>query len=255
MDYAALAQMGMQFGMGLYAQGQANKKKDDITTAQNNLNDIIDNRQEIVNPYANVKAYQATDLSDTFTNPYANLRVATKAAEMQMEETDKALANTLDTLRQSGMGAGGATALAQAASKSKQGIAAGIEAQEVNNEKLRAQGESTLQQRIASEKARVQGIEQSESARVQSAEAAGQQFMYQAQEARTMADLNRYQALLDNESAQQMAYQEQAFGAFGEGVGYLTPPTAQGDEVTNVYNTSSGCPQGKTWDYILNMCV
>ena len=219
-----LIQMGMQFGMALYAQGQANKQEEDITNANNALQEIINDRQEIVNPYANVQAYQATDNSDTFTNPYANLRVATKAADMQIEETDKALANTLDTLRQSGMGAGGATALAQAAAKSKQGVAAGIEAQEVNNEKLRAQGEASLQARKAAEKARVQGIEVSENARVQNAEAAGEQFMYQAQEARTLADLDRGQALLDNEQAQQMAYTEQAFGAFGQGVGYLTPP-------------------------------
>ena len=53
------------------------------------------------------------------SNPYANLGVATQAAEMQAEEADIALANTLDTIRSSGASAGGATALAQAALKSK----------------------------------------------------------------------------------------------------------------------------------------
>ena len=62
-----------------------------------------------------------------------------------MQQTDQALANTLDTLRATGSSAGGATALARAAAQSKQGIAASIEAQEVNNEKLRAQGQQALE--------------------------------------------------------------------------------------------------------------
>ena len=62
-----------------------------------------------------------------------------------MEQADIALANTLDTLRATGASAGGATALAQAALQSKKGIAASIESQEVQNEKLRAQGEANLQ--------------------------------------------------------------------------------------------------------------
>jgi len=81
----------------------------------------------------------------TLTNPYANLGVATQAAEMQIEQTDIALANTLDTIRATGGGAGGATALAQAALQSKKGVAASIESQEAQNEQLRAQGEVGLQ--------------------------------------------------------------------------------------------------------------
>ena len=64
----------------------------------------------------------AKDLSGQMSNPFANLSVATQAAEMQIEESDIALANTLDTLRATGASAGGATALAQAALKSKQGV-------------------------------------------------------------------------------------------------------------------------------------
>ena len=88
----------------------------------------------------------AKDLSGMVSNPYANLGVATQAAEMQIEEADIALANTLDTLRATGASAGGATALAQAALQSKKGVSASIEQQEAQNEKLRAQGESNLQQ-------------------------------------------------------------------------------------------------------------
>ena len=50
-------------------------------------------RQTLVNPYAKV------------SNPYQNLAVATRAAEMQADQTDLALANTLDQLRQTGAGA------------------------------------------------------------------------------------------------------------------------------------------------------
>ena len=75
-----------------------------------------------------------------------SLGVATQAAEMQIEEADIALANTLDTLRATGASAGGATALAQAALQSKKGVSASIEQQEAQNEKLRAQGESQLEQ-------------------------------------------------------------------------------------------------------------
>lgn len=91
----------------------------------------IDNyrRQDIENPFANL------------SNPYENLAVATQAAEIKMEQTDQALANTLDTLRETGAASGGATAIANAALKSKQGVAASIEQQEVNNQKLQAQGQ------------------------------------------------------------------------------------------------------------------
>ena len=97
------------------------------------LNELENSRQQIVNPYSNVQSVAnlyAKDLSSKVTNPFANLSVATKAAEMQAEQSDLALANTLDTLRATGAGAGGATALAQAALQSKQQVAASIESQE-----------------------------------------------------------------------------------------------------------------------------
>jgi hypothetical protein len=77
----------------------------------------------ITNPYASTMdiSGMAKDLSGMINNPYANLGVATQAAEMQAEEADIALANTLDTLRATGASAGGATALAQAALQSKKG--------------------------------------------------------------------------------------------------------------------------------------
>jgi len=169
-------------------------------------------RQPITNPYANTKdvSSMAKDLSGMITNPYASLGVATQAAEMQAEEADIALANTLDTLRATGASAGGATALAQAALQSKKGISASIEAQESQNEKLRAQGEAEKNQMKMAEAQRLQSIQISEAQRVQSADAAGKQFMFAAQEDRTNADLGQTAGALTQ------AMQNQASARAGE---------------------------------------
>lgn len=172
------------------ASKKAGKKAD---AAAREVEALKASRQEIIDPYASVENLSglAQDLSGQMSNPFASLGVATKSAEIQMEQTDMALANTLDTLRSTGASAGGATALAQAALQSKKGVAANIEQQEAQNEKLRAQGEQQLQQQKISEQQRLQGIAISEGQRVQAAEVAGQQFMFQAQEERTNMDLNR----------------------------------------------------------------
>mgnify|MGYP000008768267 CR=1 FL=1 len=135
------------------------------------------NRQEIINPYEDM-----TSLSSMMSNPMANLSVATQATEMQIEQTDQALANTLDTLRQTGGGAGSATALAQAALQSKKNVAADIEAQEKSNEDKRAVGEEKLQQ-----------AQIAEAERMQDAEAMGKKFVYSETESREMQQLNRLQ--------------------------------------------------------------
>ncbi len=85
-------------------------------------------------------------MAKPIVNPYANLPVATKAFEMQADQTDAALANTLDTIRATGGSAGGATALAQAAAKSKQQISGDIQKQEASNAQLEAKGEFLVQQ-------------------------------------------------------------------------------------------------------------
>jgi|TARA_R100001460_G_scaffold108196_1_gene158606 hypothetical protein len=139
------------------------------------LRSLEANRQQIINPYAGV-----TNLSAMLSNPFEKLSVATKATEIQMEQTDIALANTLDTLRATGASAGGATALAQAALQSKRGVAADIERQEVNNEQQRAAGEQRLMQQ-----------KMSEEQRIQQAGVAGKQFMFGAREQREMQQLDR----------------------------------------------------------------
>lgn len=163
-------------------------------------------RQEITNPFAGVESLSgmAQDLSSQMSNPFASLGVATQAAEIQMEQSDIALANSLDAMMATGASAGGATALAQAALRSKKGVAAGIEAQEATNEKLRAEGEAKLQQAKISEQQRLQSIAISEGQRVQAAEAQGNIFEFNAQEDRTNADIS-YNIAKETGAAQRQA--------------------------------------------------
>jgi len=108
------------------ADQAARGARNDAARAKAQMDAIKASRQAIMNPYAGVKdvSSMAKDLSGLITNPYANLGVATKAAEIQMEQTDIALANTLDTLRATGSSAGGATALAQAEAEAALALAA-----------------------------------------------------------------------------------------------------------------------------------
>ena len=168
------------------AERKAQQERDRI---QRQMAAFEANRQDVINPYADVTSNQdmIEEMRDNLSNPFASLGVATQAAEIQMEQTDIALANTLDTLQATGASAGGATALAQAAKQSKKEVAANIEQQEAQNEKLRAQGEQALQ----AKEMQLTQMEMSEEARIQQAEAAGKQFMFGAQEARDMATLDR----------------------------------------------------------------
>ena len=197
-------------------------------------------RQPITNPYATTTNLSglAKDLSGMITNPYANLGVATQAAEMQIEEADIALANTLDTLRQTGASAGGATALAQAALQSKKGVAASIEQQEASNEKLKAQGEMERNQMKMAEQQRLQSIQISEAQRVQGAEAAGKQFMFGAQEDRTNADLGQAAGQYAQARQNQASAQAAEAGAWGSAIGGVG--SAIGGALGGLGNSSSG---------------
>lgn len=211
--------------VGAHQAGQAAKgARNDARRAKAEMDAIKAARQPITNPYATTTNLSglAKDLSGMISNPYANLGVATQAAEMQFEQADMALANTLDTLRATGASAGGATALAQAALQSKKGIAASIEEQEAANEKLRAQGEMERNQMKIAEQQRLQSLQISEAQRIQAAEAAGKQFMFAAREDRTNADLGREagaltQAMQNQASAN--AAQGAAWGQAFQGVG------------------------------------
>tara|TARA_Y100000004_G_scaffold18443_1_gene18976 strand:+ start:84 stop:731 length:648 start_codon:yes stop_codon:yes gene_type:complete len=151
---------------------EAAKKKQTILNGQ--LENLKKNRQPVENPYAGL------------TNQYENLGVAVKSAQFQAEEADIALANTLDTIRQTGSGAAGATALAQAALQSKRGISASLEQQEATNQKLRAQGAQE----------------------VNIMKAKGEEFAWLAQEQREVAEIDRTTALYDEQRYLEMAAQQ-----------------------------------------------
>jgi len=157
------------------ARRAAKRARREAAKLERKLTELEKNRQEIINPYEGVQ-----DLSSMLSNPFANLSVATQAAEIQMEQSDIALANTLDTIRATGASAGGATALAQAALRAKKGVAASIEGQEVANEKQRAAGEATLQRQ-----------QMSEQQRLQQADVAGRQFVFGMTEQREQQQLDR----------------------------------------------------------------
>jgi chromosome segregation ATPase len=190
------------------------------------LNSLEKNRQEIVNPYAGVTslASLATDLSSQISNPFSNLSVATQAAEMQIEQSDISLANTLDTLRATGAGAGGATALANAALKSKQNVAASIESQEAQNEKLRAQGEQAMEAAQVAQQARLQDIQISEGGRAQTAQAQGEAIKMQMTETREQDQVDYVrEQLAGAAAAQAQAEADQTSGIMGAigGIGNL----------------------------------
>lgn len=182
------------------------------------------NRQEIIDPTANIK-----DLSSMITNPFANLQVATGAAEFQAEQSDLSLASTLDTLRATGAGAGGATALAQAALRSKQDIAANIQRQEAQNARMRAQGEQRANQ-----------LRLQEATRVQAARASGQEFMFRTQEQRDMQQLNRAAGQLAQFQSQEQAARAQTTGAIASFAGTALQAGSAIDQMNQSPTTGGG---------------
>lgn len=190
---------------GIGARKAARKAARQARSYQRKLDTLVANRQDILDPTESI-----TDRSNIITNPFANLQVATQAAEFQAEEADLSLANTLDTMRATGAGAGGATALAQAALRSKRGISASIEQQQAANEKMRAQGaQQATQMRLA------------EGGRVDAATMRGEMFAFQAAEQRQFRDEDRYAGLADRYSMQAAQARSQARQSFGQAIGAI----------------------------------
>lgn len=196
----------VSIGQAVDSSSKSSKARTEASKINNELKILEANRQNIIDPYANVK-----DLSSMIQNPFANLQVATQAAEMQARETDISLASTLDTLRATGSAAGGATALAQAAARSKQGISASIEQQEAANARMRAQGEQQMQQ-----------MKMQEAVRLQQADIAGKQFVFSAQEQREIQRLNRLAGLQAQQQQMALGYQANAASAMGSALGALS---------------------------------
>ena len=212
---ATLAVTGMELA---FAQSQANKAEAREIALKKEMSDL--KRQPIVNPYEDVVnlSDMVSDLSSMLSNPFDSLGVATEAAEMQAEEADIALANTLDILRATGASAGGATALARMALESKKGIANDIQKQEVNNNKLRAQAQENLINNKMNEAKRQQGVAFGEAQRIQQADVAGKEFVYGEQEARDIQQLNRLQAQITGQQQAQVAARQRQSGALAAGL-------------------------------------
>ena len=253
---AQIATAAMQIA---YAEKQAKRARDRERKLKGEMETVKNQRPDIVNPYEGItdlsdtfadlsglitdQSGKAIDMSDSFSNPFANVGVATEAAEFQAEQADISLANTLDTLAATGASAGGATALAQAALASKKGISADIQKQEQQNAQLKAQGEADLQTRIAAEKSRIQGIQigegqrvqaaqmseaqrrqaamYQEGQRIQNAEAMGTEYMFAQEERRTIDDLNRLNSQITGAQQAQASAASgtmTALGNLGQGV-------------------------------------
>jgi len=183
---------------GIISQRKANQAETDIQNAQSDVDRLLQNRQDVYNAADDIR-----DMKSMVSNPYSNLGVAMGAAKIQMEQTDIALANTLDALATTGSGAGGATALARAAAQSKKQVSADIEKQEATNLKLQAQGEQQMnQQLIAIEQAAIGANQQA----------------WAAKESREQAGIDRAYGELDFQMNQQQAYQDAAQAALMSGL-------------------------------------
>ena len=217
---AAVVSSGVQ---AISANQRAQGAKGDVARAKNNLAELEASRQAIINPYENMEniSGMATDASGILKNRFSNIGVATQAAEIQIEEADIALANTLDTLAATGASAGGATALAQAALQSKRGVTADIEKQEVANQQKAAQAEMMIDQSKMSEQLRLQGVSMSEAKRIQQAEAQGAAYEFEARETRELTALDRAQTQVENNQARVASYQSARDGAIGSAIGGL----------------------------------
>lgn len=150
-------------GSDLSGQEDLSKRFGDLTTGMQDLSGGISNLRSGAEDYSGL----ATDTSILASNPYAQLQVSTQAADLQAQQTDQALANTLSTIRATGSSAGGATAIAQAALQSKLGIAATIEQQEARNTQLRAEGQQQIETIKMGESQRLQNLALSERLRLE----------------------------------------------------------------------------------------
>ena len=201
---AAVSAIGGLF-QGFGARRAARRARRRARKLQRDLNRLEANRQEIIDPSRNI-----VDRSGLISNTMGNLQVSTQAAEFQAEEADLSLASTLDTLRATGAGSGGATALAQAALRSKAGISATIEQQEVQNARLRAQGAQ-----------QAQAARLAEGSRVDAARMRGDEFQFAVRENREQMKIDRTAGLLDQQRARAASLRAQASQGFGQALGAI----------------------------------
>lgn len=177
----------------------ANKDKKDAKEEQDLRQEEIDALKAARKEIPDYSA-QYEQLAGEVENPYANLSVATEAAQFQAEQADQALANTLDTMLATGAGAGGATALARAALESKKGISASLQQQEATNQNLKAQGAQAAQtQRLQLKEGAIKA----------------EQYEQAINEDRINMDLDRAAGLQDRAAAEEMAARAAQIQAVG----------------------------------------
>lgn len=196
-----VAAVGLTVGAVQAIDSNSKAKKADKAKkkAEERMKEFEKSRQPVINQADKIRATK-----NMLSNPYANLGVATQAADIQMQETDKALANTLDTIKQSGMGAGGATALAQAAAQSKAKVAANLESQEATNNKLAAEGQAQLQK---------------DKVNIENKAITEETSAWARQEDRDIVQLNRMQSQIEGKDAEARAYEQQSGEALMAGIG------------------------------------
>ncbi len=220
MAWVMVGVAAVSLGAGMVDSHKQNKKAKEeakkATDAENRMKLFEQGRQPVIN-----KADEIRAMKNNLSNPYANLPVATQAAEMQAEQTDQALANTLDTIRATGSGAGGATALAQAAAQSKSKVAASIEQQEAANAQAAAKGEAQLQ---------------SDKANIEAKAIAEEIGAYGRQETRDIVQLNRMQSQLENARARESEYEQASAQAISDSL------SGTGTALSGVDFTSMGNP-------------
>ena len=242
MSYVAIGGMAVSLVGGIMGSSAASKRERAAAEEKRKLgielNRLENSRQAVINPYATTKDMSSliVNQSGSLSNAFANLGVATQAAKFEAEEIDISLANTLDTLKETGAGAGGATALANAALRAKKGISASIEAQESKNNQLKAQGEMTLQAEKLAENTRVQNAQLSEAQRVQAAEAAGKSFMFNATENREQQKIDRVAGQLGLAANRQAQAGADKMSAITGAVGSIS--SLAGGLATNLTNTN-----------------
>ena len=232
MSFAIVAAVAAPLVIGgitkIINNNKANDMNNDIQASQGNINNILNNREDVYDASGQIRAMKddVDKMKGLINNPYANLGVATQAAEMQAEQADISLANTLETMRSSGLGGGGATALAQAAARSKQGVSASIEQQEAQNQKLRAQGEvQANQQLIALENQKLS---------IEGQAIAASERAAQGEDARVQAQLDRAYGESDFLRSRQMGIQDAGDAALMAGL----------SGSTSVLSSVAGSPGG-----------
>jgi len=221
---SALGSLGMGISQNQQAKKDAARQRRKEQLAAAEIRKIEANRQQVIDKSDDIRA-----MKDQIFNPYQNNAVAMQGVNLKMQQTDEALANTLNAINQSGGGAGAATALARQAAASKAQVAASIENQELKNQQLYLQGE---QQKVSQQQALEQAAIQEEIG------------AYGRQESRDIMSLNRQAGLQQVAGQQAMDLTQSGQAALSSGVAGFA--SGMGGVATGLGQMSSNDPSTNT---------